>query len=132
VKVREAIKLIEEDGWYLDRTRGSHRQYKHPSKRGLVTVPGKPNDELAPGTKKQYSQAGSTQMSRYLIIIEATGTGYSAYSPDLPGCVATGRSREEVEREMHDAIEFHVEGLRLAGEQIPEPRSQASYCEVAA
>lgn len=51
MKVREAIRLIEEDGWYLDRTRGSHRQYKHPSKRGLVTIPGKPNDELAPGTK---------------------------------------------------------------------------------
>ena len=71
-------------------------------------------------------------MSRYLIIIEATGTGYSAYSPALPGCVATGRTLAEVDREMHDAIEFHVEGLRLAGEQIPEPRSEASYCEVAA
>ncbi|MEI6390150.1 MAG: type II toxin-antitoxin system HicA family toxin [Verrucomicrobiota bacterium] len=51
MKVREAIKLIEKDGWYLDRTRGSHRQYKHPSKRGLVTIAGKPSDELAPGTK---------------------------------------------------------------------------------
>jgi predicted RNase H-like HicB family nuclease len=71
-------------------------------------------------------------MRRYLIIIEATSTGFSAYSPDLPGCVATGRTREDVEREMRDAIEFHIEGLRLAGEQVPEPRSQASYCEVAA
>jgi predicted RNase H-like HicB family nuclease len=71
-------------------------------------------------------------MSRYLVIIEKTGTGYSAYSPDLPGCVATGSSRKEVEQEMHDAIEFHIEGLRLAGEEIPEPQSQASYCEVAA
>jgi predicted RNase H-like HicB family nuclease len=71
-------------------------------------------------------------MSRYLIIIEATSTGFSAYTPDLPGCVATGRSRKEVEREMRDAIEFHIEGLRLAGEQVPEPRSQASYCEIAA
>jgi predicted RNA binding protein YcfA (HicA-like mRNA interferase family) len=51
VKVREILKLIENDGWYLDRTRGSHRQYKHPHKRGLVTVPGKPNDDLAPGTQ---------------------------------------------------------------------------------
>ena len=51
MKVREAIKLIERDGWYLERTRGSHRQYKHPSKRGLVTIAGKPSDELAPGTK---------------------------------------------------------------------------------
>ncbi len=71
-------------------------------------------------------------MSRYLIIIETTSTGFSAYSPDLPGCVATGCSREEIEREMRDAIEFHIEGLRAAGEQVPEPRSQASYCEIAA
>jgi predicted RNase H-like HicB family nuclease len=71
-------------------------------------------------------------MSRYLIVIEPTSTGYSAYSPDLPGCVATGHTRDDVEREMHDAIEFHVEGLRLAGEPVPEPSSQASYCDVAA
>ncbi len=50
MKVRDVIKLIEQDGWYLARTRGSHRQYKHSSKRGLVTVPGKPGDDLAPGT----------------------------------------------------------------------------------
>jgi predicted RNase H-like HicB family nuclease len=71
-------------------------------------------------------------MSRDLIIIEQTSTGFSAYSPDLPGCVATGRTRDEVEREMHDAIEFHIEGLRLAGEEVLAPQSQASYCEVAA
>ena len=71
-------------------------------------------------------------MSRYLIIVESTSTGYSAYSPDLPGCVATAGTREEVEREMRDAIEFHIEGLRLAGEEIPVPRSEASYCDVAA
>jgi predicted RNase H-like HicB family nuclease len=70
-------------------------------------------------------------MSRYLIIIEKTAIGYSAYSPDLPGCAATGASREEVQHEMHDAIEFHIEGLRLAGEPIPEPRSDAAFCEVA-
>jgi predicted RNase H-like HicB family nuclease len=71
-------------------------------------------------------------MTRYLIVIEETSTGFSAYSPDLPGCVATGRTRAEVESEMHDAIEFHIDGLRQAGEAIPESRSQASYCEVAA
>ena len=71
-------------------------------------------------------------MNRYLIIIESTGTGFSAYSPDLPGCVATGESREEVEQEMQDAMEFHIEGLKLAGLDIPKPLSQASYCEVAA
>ena len=73
-----------------------------------------------------------TQMSRYLVIIEKTATGFSAYSPDLPGCVATGSTHEEIEREMQSAIEFHIDGLRRAGDEIPEPRSQASYCEVAA
>ena len=68
-------------------------------------------------------------MSRYLIIIEETANGYSAYSPDLPGCIAAGNARDRVEREMHDAIEFHLDGLRRAGEPIPAPRSQASYCE---
>ncbi len=51
LKVREIIRVIEEDGWWLVRTRGSHRQYKHPIKRGLVTVPGKPGDDVAPGTQ---------------------------------------------------------------------------------
>jgi predicted RNA binding protein YcfA (HicA-like mRNA interferase family) len=50
MKVKEVVKLIENDGWYLARTKGSHRQYKHPEKSGLVTVPGKPSDDLAPGT----------------------------------------------------------------------------------
>lgn len=50
MKVRDLLRMIEADGWYLARTRGSHRQYKHPSKPGLVTVPGHPSDEVAPGT----------------------------------------------------------------------------------
>jgi predicted RNA binding protein YcfA (HicA-like mRNA interferase family) len=59
MKVREAIRLIEQDGWYLDRTRGSHRQYKHFQKRGVVTIAGKPGDELAPGTRNSIlKQAG--------------------------------------------------------------------------
>ena len=71
-------------------------------------------------------------MNRYLIIIEQTATGFSAYSPDLPGCVATGVTRDELETEMREALAFHIEGLRLSGEPVPEPRSEASYCEVAA
>jgi predicted RNA binding protein YcfA (HicA-like mRNA interferase family) len=50
VKVREVIKLLEADGWVLVRTRGSHRQFQHPTKPGTTTVPGKPRDDLAPGT----------------------------------------------------------------------------------
>jgi predicted RNA binding protein YcfA (HicA-like mRNA interferase family) len=59
VKVRDVLRMIEEDGWVLVRTRGSHRQYRHPVKLGLVTVPGKPGDELAPGTLNSVlKQAG--------------------------------------------------------------------------
>jgi predicted RNA binding protein YcfA (HicA-like mRNA interferase family) len=59
MKVRKAIRLIEEDGWYLARTRGSHRQFKHRQKPGLVTIPGKPSDDLAPGTTNSIlKQAG--------------------------------------------------------------------------
>jgi predicted RNA binding protein YcfA (HicA-like mRNA interferase family) len=59
MKVRDAIRLIEEDGWYHVATRGSHRQYKHPRKAGRVTVAGKPSDDLAPGTLNSIlKQAG--------------------------------------------------------------------------
>ena len=59
MKIKEIIKIIEKDGWYLVRTRGSHRQYKHSIKKGLVTVPGKLSDELAPGTLNSIlNQAG--------------------------------------------------------------------------
>ena len=59
MKVRDVIKKIEEDGWYLAGTRGSHRQFKHESKPGVVTVPGHPSDELAPGTLNNiWMQAG--------------------------------------------------------------------------
>jgi predicted RNase H-like HicB family nuclease len=71
-------------------------------------------------------------MSKYLIVIEQTPTGFSAYSPDLPGCIATGAARKGVEREMKAAIKFHVEGLKLAGYAVPEPKAEAAYCEVAA
>jgi predicted RNase H-like HicB family nuclease len=66
-------------------------------------------------------------MSRYLIVIEETPTGYSAYSPDLPGCVATGHDRAGVE-----PIAFHIEGLQQAGEPIPRPTSTSAYVDVAA
>ena len=62
-------------------------------------------------------------MKKYLIVVEKTGTGYSAYSPDLDGCVATGKTRDEVEREMRDAIAVHLDGLARSGEPIPEPQN---------
>ncbi|CAA9344794.1 MAG: hypothetical protein AVDCRST_MAG89-2806 [uncultured Gemmatimonadetes bacterium] len=61
-------------------------------------------------------------MSTYPIVLERTSTGYSAFSPDLPGCVSTGRTREKAEANMRDAIEFHIGGLREEGFPVPEPR----------
>jgi predicted RNase H-like HicB family nuclease len=69
---------------------------------------------------------------KYLIVIEKTLTGYSAYSPDLPGCIASAGTQEEVQREMTDAIAFHLSGLKEEGMAIPEPRSSSSYVDVPA
>ncbi len=69
---------------------------------------------------------------KYLIVIEPTGTGFSASSPDLDGCVATGKTREEVEREMTEAIEFHIEGMKEDGYEIPTPRAYSTYVDIPA
>ena len=65
-------------------------------------------------------------MKKYLIIVETTETGYSAYSPDVPGCASTGQTKEEVERNIQEAIQFHLEGLREEGYPVPEPSTYSS------
>lgn len=69
---------------------------------------------------------------RYAIVIEKGEGNYSAYVPDLPGCVAVGDTIEETEREIREAIEFHLDGMRQDGLEIPEPSSQVNYVDVAA
>lgn len=69
---------------------------------------------------------------RYAVVIEKGESNYSAYVPDLPGCVSVGDTVEEVEREIQEAIELHLEGLRADGLPIPEPSSRVEYIEVAA
>jgi predicted RNase H-like HicB family nuclease len=69
-------------------------------------------------------------MYRFLIIIEKANKNYSAYSPDLVGCVATGKTREEAEQNMHEAIEMHVQGLLEDGLPVPEQESFAEYVAV--
>ncbi|WP_084605196.1 type II toxin-antitoxin system HicB family antitoxin [Desulfonatronum thioautotrophicum] len=69
-------------------------------------------------------------MKKYLIVVEETETGFSAFSPDLDGCIATGKTREDVENAMKDAIQFHLEGLKEDGFHAPPPRSYPAYCEV--
>lgn len=134
MKVREVIEMIQRDGWYQVATKGSHRQYKHPTKPGRVTVAGKPSQDLAPGTlnstsnRRNSSKGGS--MHRFLVVIERVEDNYSAYLPDLPGWVAAGDTREEVEQNIHEAIQMHVQGMADDGESIPESSSFAEYIAV--
>ncbi|HKS71509.1 MAG TPA: type II toxin-antitoxin system HicB family antitoxin [Ktedonobacterales bacterium] len=69
-------------------------------------------------------------MYRYLVIVEAGEQNLSAYVPDLPGCVATGTTREQLERNMREAIELHLHGMLEDGDQIPAPSTTAEYIEV--
>ncbi len=69
---------------------------------------------------------------RYAIVIEKAEGNYSAYVPDLPGCIATGATLEEVEREIREAVAFHIEGMQEDGLAVPEPTSTVEYIELAA
>ena len=69
---------------------------------------------------------------RYAIVIEKAEKNYAAYVPDLPGCVATGKTVEEIEQQIREAIEFHIRGMREDGLPIPDPSSQVDYVEIAA
>ena len=68
---------------------------------------------------------------KYAVVIEKGDSSYGAYVPDLPGCIASGETREEVLRLIHEAIEFHIQGLKEDGEIIPEPSSSIEFIEVA-
>jgi predicted RNase H-like HicB family nuclease len=69
---------------------------------------------------------------RYAIVIEEAGNNYSAYVPDLPGCIATGATPAETEQQIREAIEFHLEGMKEDGTPVPPPTSRVEYVEVAA
>ena len=69
-------------------------------------------------------------MQKYLVIFEKATSNYSAYSPDLPGCIATGSTRKEAEDNIREAINLHIEGLKEDGLPIPEPVSSTEYIEV--
>jgi len=72
------------------------------------------------------------RVRRYPLVIEQTSTGYSAFSPDVPGCAAVGDTEEETRRNFQDALAAHFEAMREVGEPIPEPHSSVDYVEVAA
>ena len=131
------MRLIEEDGWYLIRTRGSHRQYKHSVKTGVVTIAERESQDLAPGTwhsilikdTSRLDKPGGTAV-KYVIAYEQTDSGWSAYVPDLPGCVAAADKREEIERLIRDAISLHLEAVRESHAAIPQPGTWTEFVEV--
>ena len=84
--------------------------------------------------RHQYTEEGRSEMipKRYPVVIEPTSTGYSAFSPDVPGCAAAGDTEEETRANFRDALAAHFEVMREIGEPIPEPRASVDYVEVAA
>jgi len=67
---------------------------------------------------------------KYLVVVEKSTNGFGAYVPDLPGCIAAAKSREEVVTLIQEAIEFHIEGLKNSGESVPQPTSQSELVDV--
>jgi len=132
MKVREVIALLEADGWFLVAMRGSHRQFKHSTKPGRVTVQGSRLMTLRPARLTVFSSRLSSSEDhdmRYAVVIEKAENNYSAYVPDLPGCVATGATVAEVEREIKEAIGFHIDGMREDGLPIPQSSAVCEYVE---
>jgi predicted RNase H-like HicB family nuclease len=131
MKVREVIKLIEADGWFLVATRGSHRQFKHPRTRPGDSR-GKVIGRFGAWHVEQHFETGRLKgptLMRYAVVIEKAEGNYSAYVPDLPGCIATGDTVAAVEQEIREAIRFHIDGLKADGLPIPAPTSIAEYIE---
>ena len=77
--------------------------------------------------RERTPRAGGAEEMRYAAIYERTDTGYSAYAPDLPGCIAAGRSPRETEKLMREAIDLHLRAMREDGDAIPEPTTVADY-----
>jgi predicted RNase H-like HicB family nuclease len=93
---------------------------------------GSPVAGFGPEDAGIYTETGRTEMNRYTVFFEPTATGYSAHVPDLPGCIAAGETLEETRQLIREAIEFHVEGMRLHGEDVPEPTKHIEQVEIPA
>jgi predicted RNase H-like HicB family nuclease len=105
----------------------------------VITVPWNEGRELALGTLNDILNStiykeGRPEMTlrRYAVVIESTSTGFSAYSPDVPGCAAAGDTLEETRCNFQEALELHFDAMRLVGEPIPDPTSCVNFVEVPA
>jgi predicted RNase H-like HicB family nuclease len=133
MKVRDLVRLIEADGWFLVRTTGSHRQfytqlspYRHDCwqlvRRGTTKNISK---RIPPSADPERRIA-----IRYAVIFEKCATGYGAYVPDLSGCVATASTMDETRRLIREAMELHVADMRATGQSVPQPTSLCEYAKI--
>ncbi len=136
MRVREMIKfLVENKGWYLVRICGCHRQFKLRSKKSRLTINCRMDKELGEGALfHSINQCFETEeiigKDHYEFTIEESSNCYSAYSPDLPGCVVVGDTVEETKELMTGAVKLHLEGLKQEGLIVPEPGNAATYFEL--
>jgi predicted RNase H-like HicB family nuclease len=138
MKVGELIRLLEEDGWRLARTRGSHRQYKKREQTRYRNGGWEAGLGRATRDVKRDPEAGGPEegrewrMTRYMVVVERGATSWGAHVPDLPGCVAVGETRAEALRLIREAIELHIEGLKQDGAPVPPPSSEGEIVEIGA
>ena len=130
MKISEIIVLLERDGWQLKRTSGSHRHFVHPVKSGLVTRGRQAQRYLETKDRGKHPEASGAAkgeaVTGYVVVLEGDDeSGYSAYSPDLPGVVAAGATRQETETLMTEAMAAHITMLEQQGEPVPEPSEAA-------
>lgn len=130
MQVREVIRMLQDDGWTLVVTRGSHRQFKHSTKPGRVTVSRQVGDDMPKGTLASVKRLAGLRREivktlRYLVCINKDpGSDWGASVPDLPGCVATGKTIDSALRRIQVAIKLHLRGMRADGVRPPRPRQR--------
>ena len=103
-----------------------------PDKAGDGDHCGSPIRRLGSQDAEIYTETGRAEMSTYAVFFEPTATGYSAHVPDLPGCVAAASTLGETRQLIREAIEFHIEGMRMNGDVVPEPTPHIEQLEVSA
>ncbi len=136
MKVREVIKfLVENNGWYLVRICGSHRQFKLRSKKKRITLNCMMDKILPEGAlyyslKHCFNTEAIVERDHYEITVEKSQNCYSAYCPDLPGCVAVGNTLDETKEFMLSSVRLHLEGLKQDGIIAKEPESTSTFFDI--
>lgn len=112
-EARHLLKGLKDDGWYLGDTAGACRQYVHRTRAEVVTVCLRHNDELGPDTRASANAPRLVDPAvEPSLVVERTGTGFSAHTPEYPGCVASAATEDDARRRLEDALALHRSRLR--------------------